>query len=103
MTSLYPHQMFQADFLEMYRTVGLQEALDPKYKEETENGKEIFYFFGEQVLPLILSNEWVYAAAMRFAEEFAEEYFIMIRLLDSVQATQDRIAETRKAVVRLAI
>ena len=103
MTSLYPHQMFQADFLEMYRAVGLQEALDPKYKEETENGKEIFYFFGEQVLPLVLSNEWVYAAAMRFAEEFAEEYFIMIRLLDSVQVTQDRIVETRKAVVRLAI
>ena len=98
MTCIYPHQMFQADFLVMFREVQRQEEIAPLHTDDAETGKEIFFFFAESVLPLILSDDWVYEAARRFAAEYADEYFVMLRLLTSVRENQERLAILRQSV-----
>ena len=98
MTCIYPHQMFQADFLVMFREVQRQEEIAPLHTDDAETGKEIFFFFVESVLPLILSDDWVYEAARRFAAEYADEYFVMLRLLTSVRENQERLAILRQSV-----
>ena len=60
--------------------------------------KTIFFFFANEILPLIKFNDWVYDAAKRFAEEFADEYFIMLRLLGSVEENQERLTDLREEV-----
>lgn len=98
MTCIYPHQMFQADFLVMFREVQRQEEIAPLHTDDVETGKEIFFFFAESVLPLLLSDDWVYEAARRFAAEYADEYFVMLRLLTSVRENQERLTILRQSV-----
>jgi hypothetical protein len=100
MTKIYPHQMFQADFLTMLQEVQRQPNISPYHDDDAEIGKELFFFFAEEILPLILSNDWVYEAAKRFSSEFAKEYFIMLRLLGSVQENQERLTELRDEVTK---
>jgi hypothetical protein len=101
MSAIYPHQMFQADFLVMFQEVQRQEKIGPYHSDETEFGKEIFFFFGEDVLPLVLKNDWVYEAAKRFATEYADEYFIRLRLLGSVKENQKHLTKLREEITRL--
>jgi hypothetical protein len=88
--------MFQADFLSMFQEVQRQEKIGPSHSDDAEIGKEIFFFFGEDILPLIRSNEWVYEGARRFATEYADEYFTTLRLLGAVEENQNRLTEIRK-------
>ena len=98
MTCIYPHQLFQADFLNMWEEAQRPEQLDPLRKEESSLGKEIFFFFGEEVLPLILSHDWIYEGARTFVTEYAEQYFSVLRLLRSVEDTQLRLVELKAKV-----
>lgn len=90
--------MFQADFLNMFKEVQRQEEIGPFHSDDTEIGKGIFFFFAEDVLPFIRTNQWVYDSAKRFATELADEYFTMLRLLGSVKENQDRLTIIRKEV-----
>ena len=90
--------MFQADFLAMFKEVQRQEEIGPFHSDDAEIGKEIFFFFAKDILPLIRSNDWVYEAAKQFAAEYANEYFTTLRLLGSVKENQERLAILRKGV-----
>ncbi len=98
MSCIYPHQMFQADFLQMFKEVQRQQEIGPFHSDDAEIGKGIFFFFAEDILPFIRSNEWVYEAAKRFAVDYADEYFTTLRLLGSVKKNQDRLAALREEV-----
>lgn len=89
--------MFQADLLQMFQEVQRQKSQDPFHQLESENGKDLFFFFMEDVLPLIKSDPWVFEAAERFALEFAEEYFIMLRLL-KVEEAQEKLERIKGEV-----
>lgn len=100
MSCIFPHQMFQADFLDMLREAKRQEEIDPFNDDEFVIGQEIFYFFAEEVLPLVKAENWVFEAAQKFAIEYADEYFIMLRLLRSVEDTQKQLAQLREEVTQ---
>jgi hypothetical protein len=93
--------MFQADFFEMFKEVQRQEEIGPFHSDDAEIGKEIFFFFAGDILPLIRSNESVYEAAKMFALEYADEYFTTLRLLESVKGNQDRLTALRNEIQEL--
>ena len=98
---MYPHTMFEQDFFEMYKEVQRQEKLDPKYKNESKMGTDIFYLFGEDVLPNIKNDDWVYESAKVFAKDYAEEYFTTLRLMNSVDNIQKRLTKMRSEIKEL--
>jgi len=85
----------------MFKEVQRQEEIGPFHSDDAEIGKEIFFFFAEDIPPFIRSNEWVYEAAKRFAVEYADQYFTTLRLLRSVEENQNRLTILREDVQEL--
>lgn len=90
MRKVKPHEFFRLDFDQMVEEGKRQQYLLTANKGEHELIKNMHEFFANIVLPLIISNDWVFDAANRFANEYASECFRLLRLtgLEVFQAQQ---------------
>ena len=77
---LYPHQIFDADFKQLFDEAMRQETVHPENTNELAIAKHIYKFISDEVGIRIDDNEWVYEGALRFANELVPQYFHRIRL-----------------------
>lgn len=75
MKTVWLHQFFRIEFKQILEDSRRQEKIHPANKGEYAIARGMLAYFDTVVLPLILSNEWVFEAAERFASEFAPDCF----------------------------
>ena len=68
------------DFYQIHEEAKRQEEIHPSNKGEQLIAQGIFTFFNETVIPLIISEAWVYEVALDFVENHVQTYFNNIRL-----------------------
>ncbi len=71
MRKVLPHEFFRIDFDAMLEAAKRQEEIDPSNKGEYAIAQGMHTYFDNKVLPLIISDDWIFGAALRFASEFA--------------------------------
>ena len=95
---MYAHEMFQVDFLNMLPEVQRQPEISSFHQDDADIGKDMFFFFAEEVLPLIKTNDWVYSAAKEFATKYSNDYFLTIRMQSNVKEIQGKLTSLREEV-----
>ena len=74
-----PHKFFREDFDQLVVEGKRQEYLLTVNAGEHDLVKNMYEFFDATVLPLIISDDWVFEAANRFATEYAMDCFRLLR------------------------
>lgn len=99
MRRVLPHEFFRVDFDAMLEGAKRQEEIDPTNKGEYAVAQNMHTYFDSKILPLIVSNDWVFEAASRFASEFAIDCLQYLRLGNSeVYNTQKSLLEIKARV-----
>ena len=76
----YAHELLRFDFENILEEAKRQEEIDTRNKDEVQLASIIFNFFSNTVIPLIISEKWVYESSLAFAEQHIQSYFNTIRL-----------------------
>jgi hypothetical protein len=99
MRKVLPDKFFRIDFDAILEAAKRQEEIDPTNKGEYAVAQSMHTYFDSKVLPLIVSNDWVFEAASRFASEFAVDCLQYLRLGSSeVYNTQKNLREIKVRV-----
>lgn len=77
---VYPHEFFRRDFDNIIEEARRQERIDANIIGELSVAQEMHAFFVNDVLPLILNDDFVYEAAEKFATQYAMDCFRHYRL-----------------------
>ncbi|MBN2499823.1 MAG: hypothetical protein JXB38_03585 [Anaerolineales bacterium] len=102
--SLYAHEILKSDFYTIHEEAKRQENIDPRNKGEVEIAIGVFKFFNDTVIPLLISEPWVYNAALAFADQHIQNYFLSVRLLaEQSYKYQINLQETNKEVVNIVM
>ena len=80
MREIKPHTYFRLDFEQILEEGKRQEEQLKANAGELKINKGMYNFFAEIVIPLIISNDWVYDAASKFASDFALDCIHIDRL-----------------------
>lgn len=80
MRRVWPHEFFRLDFDQMLEEGKRQEAIHTSNAGEHNLVRSMHAYFVSDVLPLLLSDDWVYEAASRFASEYAIDCFHFLKL-----------------------
>ncbi len=100
MRRVWPHEFFRIDFDQMIEEAKRQEEIHSANKGEYALVQDMHAYFSNEVLPLIVSNEWMFEAATKFAREYAIECFHFLRLSGwEVYATQKELLRLNDEVV----
>lgn len=78
--NFYAHELLRFDFEKIIDEAKIQEDTDSRNKGEVQIATIIFNFFSNTVIPLIISEKWVYESSLAFAEKHVKNYFNVIRL-----------------------
>ncbi|MBC8503634.1 MAG: hypothetical protein H8D34_02180 [Chloroflexi bacterium] len=99
MQKVKPHEFFRLDFDQMVEEGKRQEELLAINMGELALVKKMHGFFSDTVLPLIISDDWVFEAAMRFATEYAIDCIRVLRLTGyEVYQAQQNLMELKTEV-----
>ena len=100
MRRVWPHEFFRIDFDQMLEEGKRQERINVANKGEYAIVQNMHTYFDSEVLPLILSNDWVFEAAKRFASDYAIGCFQYLRLGGrEAYETQKGLLEINERVV----
>jgi len=80
MKKVWPHEFFRLDFDAMLEEGKRQEAIHAANKGEHALTKRLHSFFADTVIALIISDDWVFEAASKFASDYAIDCFRAWRL-----------------------
>jgi len=80
MKRVWPHEFFRLDFDQMLEEGKRQEEIHTANRGEYSLVQNMHAYFDGEVLPLVLSNDWVYEAASRFASDYAIDCFHFVKL-----------------------
>lgn len=103
MRKVKPHELFRLDFDQLVEEGKRQEYLLTVNAGELALVKNMHEFFSNTVLPLIVSDDWVFEAANRFATEYAMDCFRLLRstgieLFQAQQSLMDIKNEVQKII-----
>jgi len=102
MRKVKPHEFFRLDFDQMIEEGKRQEYLLTANAGELLLVENMYEFFSSIVLPLIISNDWVFDAANRFATEYAMECIRLLRLTGTeVYQAQQNLMELKIEVKKI--
>jgi len=102
MKDIQPHGFFRLDFDQILEEGRRQESMLAVNKGEFVLVKNMHSFFRTDVLPRILDNDWVYEAALLFAQKYALESFRYLRVGGSeVFSTQQRLVKLKTEITGL--
>jgi hypothetical protein len=73
--TVLPHEVFRADFDQMLEEGARQERIHLANQGEEAVVCGMHSYFDGVVIPLIKEDDWVYAAALDFVEEYAQDCF----------------------------
>lgn len=100
MRTVLPHAFFRLDFDQMLEEGKRQEKIHTANKGEYALVRNMHAYFDGEVLPLIVSNDWVFEAASRFAADYAINCFHFLRLSgQEVYNAQKGLLEISEALV----
>lgn len=100
MRTVSPHTFFRLDFDKILEEGKRQEKIHTANKGEYALVRNMHAYFDGEVLPLIVSNDWVFEAASRFAAHYAIECFHILRLSgQEVYNTQKDLLEINEGIV----
>jgi len=80
MRRAWPHEFFRLDFDQMLEEGKRQEKIHTANAGEYNLVRSMHTYFDSEVLPFILSDDWVYEAASTFVSDYAIDYFHSLRL-----------------------
>lgn len=80
MRRVWPHEFFRLDFDQMLEEGKRQEKIHTANAGEYNLVQGMHTYFDGDVLPLILSDDWVYEAASKFASDYAIDCFDFLKL-----------------------
>ncbi|MCB8976968.1 MAG: hypothetical protein H6657_06020 [Ardenticatenaceae bacterium] len=99
MRSIRPHQLFRFDFDQILEEGKRQEEIDLVNGGEFALVKNLHHFFSVEVLPLILTNDWVFEGANSFASEYVDDCFRNLRLSgEEIYKTQQKLVKIKELV-----
>ena len=98
--NFYAHQLLRFDFSQIHEEAKRQEDIHPSNKGELAIAQGVFTFFNDSVIPSIISEDWIYQAALSFVEEYIQTYFNSIRLNgEQTHKWQQNLLKTNDEVV----
>nr|MBN1228645.1 hypothetical protein [Anaerolineae bacterium] len=80
MKRVWPHEFFRLDFDQMLEVGRHQEKIHTANTGEYNTVKDIHTYFASDVLPSILNDDWVFAAATTFVSDYATDCFHLLKL-----------------------
>jgi hypothetical protein len=80
MKQVWPHEFFRIDLDQLPTEGKQQEDMLPVNLGEHQLACDIHDYFSDEVLPLIVYDDWVFEAAATFASEYARDCFLNLRL-----------------------
>jgi hypothetical protein len=99
MKTLQPHELFHSAFDYILEEGKRQEEIHQANKGEYSIVQNMHTYFETEVIPLIIQNDWVYEAALKFAKEYALECFHYLQLGgQEVLNAQRRLIKTNENV-----
>ncbi|MFC1960127.1 hypothetical protein ACFLYO_05415 [Chloroflexota bacterium] len=100
MRIVQPHEFFYLDFEQILPEAERQESLLPVNKGEYAIAHKIYTYFDDVVMPAIINDDWVYAAAREFATEHAGDCFrTSKRTGEETLSVQNNLLEINEQVV----
>jgi hypothetical protein len=100
MKKVWPHEFFRLDFDQMLEEGRRQEEIHTANRGEYITVQNMHAYFDGEVLPLILSNDWVFDAATRFATDYAIDCLHFLKLSGrEAYDTQKHLLEINRRVV----
>ena len=75
MEELFPHQIFRDECSKTLLDARRQEAINPENVGEFAIVEEFFKYLQDNVMSLMLNNDWVFAAVSRFVREYRHDCF----------------------------
>jgi len=98
--TVLPHEFFRLDFDQILEEGKRQEKIHTANRGEYALVQSMHGYFDDEVLPLILSNDWVFEAASKFASAYAMDCFNFLKLSGHVAYnTQKSLLNTNKRVI----
>ena len=102
MCKVKPHELFLLDFNQLVEEGKRQEDLLKANTGESGLCKDMHVFFDSIVLPLIISDDWVFDAANRFAAEYAMDCFRLLRLTGTeVYNAQQSLIQIKREILQI--
>jgi hypothetical protein len=80
MKRVQPHEFFRLDFDQMLEEGKRQEEVNPVNRGEYDLVRSMHTYFDSEVLPLILSDDWMFEAASEFVSAYAADCFHFLKL-----------------------
>jgi hypothetical protein len=80
MREVLPHEVFRLDFDTILAEGKRQEQMDPSNQGEYNLVKDIHTYYSNQIMPLIVQNDWIFEAASKLAADHVDTYYQCIRL-----------------------
>ena len=100
--NFYADELLRFDFSQIHDEAKRQEEIHPSNKGELAIAQGVFIFFNNSVIPTIISEDWIYQAALTFVEEYVQTYFNIIRLSgDQTYQWQQNLLKTNNEVIDL--
>lgn len=101
MERMWPHEYFQQGFDALAEVEAKrQEDLLPVNQGEYAIADSMHRYFTDEVLPLILHDDWIFDAALEFASRYALECFRYWRLgSEEVSTAQTKLLELKDRIV----
>ena len=100
MRTVLPHEFFRLDFDQMLEEGKRQEKIHTANRGEYALVQSMHGYFNNEVLPLILSNDWVFEASSKFASDYAIDCFYFLKLSgQEAYNTQKNLLNTNKRVI----
>lgn len=100
MRTVLPHEFFRLDFDQMLEEGKRQENIHNANRGEYSLLQSIHGYFNDEVLPLILNNDWVFESASKFASDYAKDCFYFLKLRgQETYNTQKKLLDSNKSVI----
>jgi hypothetical protein len=100
MKRVWPHEFFRLDFDQMLEEGRRQEEIHIANKGEYSLVRDMHTYFDNDVLPLILADDWVFDAASKFVSDYAIDCFLLLKLSgQEAYNTQKNLLELNEKVV----
>lgn len=102
--NFYAHELLRFDFSQIHEEARRQEEIHPSNQGELLLAQGVFNFYNDSVIPLILSDTWVYEAALAFVEQYVQTYFNIVRLSgDQTYKWQKNLLKIKNEVVDVLV
>ena len=101
MKTVWPHEIFKADFDVLLDDAKRQEEINPENLGEFQIALKMHDYFVENALPLISNNDSIFAITQTFTDEYAIECFRFLRMTGpETFKTQMRFRELKQNVIK---